>query len=127
MRSTKTMSFVIRQFARFRFFIVKFGAFFSMANFITLILILFANMGVILTWYWLLVVYVSMGVAGLVLVFVLERMGSWDVEFLQRWKMENKKLFLQQSELNAVNIELMRRKTNDQLAEKKKSLLDGWK
>ena len=118
---------MIRQLARFRYFVQKFGSFFTMANFITLLLILLTDMGLVLPWYWIIIIYIGLSVTGLLLVFVLEKFGLFHVEFLQLWKMNTAKLFLQQSQLNAINIELASRFTDEELLQKKKEIEGSWR
>jgi len=120
-------SFVMRQFARFRFFISKIASFFSMFNFITLLLILLTGMGISLAWYWIIIAYVGVTVLGLILVFITEKLGLWNIDFIQTWKMDRRNFFLQTNKYSAINIELMSRKTEEELEQMKNEIEEGWK
>ena len=120
-------SFIMRQLARLRFFAVSFAFFFTMFNFVNILVLMLANIGVIIEWYWLLVMYAGISLFGLFFTFLLEKSKMWSVDVIQTWKMSQRELADDRLQYQALLMAESFRLNDEEIIDAKKKLEDKWK
>jgi len=100
----KIASFLIRQITRIQYGATRFNFIFAMSNFVSLLLLVLTNIGLTLKPIWLVVIYVSMFLGGLIFIISIEKLGGWQIEKRQLFNMSNAVLWKDQMEYNSLKI-----------------------
>lgn len=120
-------NFFSRQLGRIRYFVITFAFLITVFNFINIFLLMLSNLDITIKWYWIIISYAVSIVLAPIISYIFEKMGIFQVDVLQRWKMSEKELYTQKIHYQATVIELQSRKTTDELLEDKRLLEEGWK
>jgi hypothetical protein len=119
--------FISRQLGRTRYSVLAFAFLLTIVNTINTFLNMLSNMDIIIKWYWIVILYISSIMLTPIVSYILEKLGVFQIDVLQRWKMSEEKLFKEKMLYQATMISIQSKKNMEELLKTKETIENGWK